>query len=64
VEQWLKEQSNIAVLYVHYSDILAKPEEESRKINAFMGGQLDIERMATVIDPDLYRNRQEQLSSG
>jgi hypothetical protein len=63
VEQWLKEQPNISVLYVHYSDILSAPERQSREINAFLDGQLDTERMATVIDPDLYRNRQEQISS-
>jgi len=60
VEQWLKEQPNISVLYVHYSDILADPEPQVTRINAFLGGQLDVMQMATVIDPNLYRNRQEQ----
>lgn len=64
VEQWLNDQPNISVLFVHYSDILSKPEQESKAINAFLGGYLDTQQMATVIDPDLYRNRQEQLSSG
>lgn len=63
VEQWLKEQPNISVLYVHYSEILSGPEKQSNDINAFLGGQLDSMRMAMVIDPDLYRNRQEQVSS-
>lgn len=63
VEQWLKEQPNMSVLYVHYSDILADPEPQVSRINEFLGGQLDTMQMATVIDPNLYRNRQEQPSS-
>ena len=59
VESWLSEQPNMAVLYVHYSDILADPEKEARRINDFLGGDLAVERMAEAVDPDLYRNRQE-----
>lgn len=64
VEQWLREQPNMSVLYVHYSDILGEPEMESKRIDDFLDGQLDVEKMATVIDPHLYRNRQGQASSG
>jgi hypothetical protein len=64
VEQWLNEQPNMSVLYVHYSDILSNPEPQANRINDFLGGQLDTVQMATVVDPDLYRNREEQLSSG
>ena len=59
VESWLREQSNMQVLYVHYSDILADPEKEARRINDFMGGEMQVERMAEAVDPDLYRNRQD-----
>lgn len=59
VEQWLGEQPNIAVLYVHYSDILADPEKETRRINDFLSGDLQVEQMAEAVDPDLYRNRQQ-----
>jgi hypothetical protein len=60
VEKWLEEQPNLAVLYVHYSDILADPQSQVTRINEFLGGQLDIMQMARVIDPNLYRNRQDQ----
>lgn len=59
VESWLREQPNMQVLYVHYSDILADPENEARRISGFLGGGMQIERMAEVVDPDLYRNRQD-----
>jgi hypothetical protein len=44
-------------LFVDYRRVLAQPVEESRRINDFLGGELDEGAMAAVIDPDLYRNR-------
>jgi hypothetical protein len=63
VESWLQQQPNIQVLYVHYSDILANPEREAQRLNQFLGGDLNVERMAEVVDPDLYRNRQDAQTS-
>lgn len=60
VEQWLKAQDNMKVLDINYSDILAQPAAHVSKINTFVGGQLDTEQMAGVVDPNLYRNRQQQ----
>jgi hypothetical protein len=45
------------VLEVHYTEVLARPLEGAQQINAFLGGSLDPEAMAAVVDPDLYRNR-------
>jgi hypothetical protein len=64
VEQWLKEQPNMSLLYVHYSAILADPLSQVAKINEFLGGELDTIKMAQVVDPNLYRNRQENLAEG
>jgi len=64
VESWLREQPNIQVLYEHYSDILADPEKEARRINDFLGGRLQVERMAEAVDPDLYRNRRNTGNAG
>ncbi len=63
VETWLRNQPNIQVLYLHYSDILADPERESARLNEFLGGNLDTDRMAEAVDPDLYRNRQNKLAA-
>lgn len=62
VKQWLVGQTNMPVLYVHYSDILATPMLQAERINDFLDGALDTEAMATVVDPTLYRNRKESLS--
>jgi hypothetical protein len=45
------------VLPVHYTEVLAQPLEQARRLAAFLGGNLDIDKMAAVADPDLYRNR-------
>jgi hypothetical protein len=58
VEQWLAEQPNVAVLYVHYSDILSTPLAQMTRMNEFLGGHLNTEKMIEAIDPNLYRNRQ------
>jgi hypothetical protein len=58
VEAWLASQPNIRTLYVHYSDVLANPLPQIAAINDFLGGTLGTGRMAEVVDPELYRNRQ------
>ena len=44
-----------------YRDVLDDPERLARRVDAFLGGRLDVKRMAEAVDPDLYRNRAEQL---
>jgi hypothetical protein len=50
------------VLEVAYREVLSDPERLARQVNAFLGGHLDVERMAEAVDPDLYRNRAEELA--
>lgn len=57
VEAWLATQQNIQVLYVDYSDILSDPMGQAKRINTFLGGNLDAAKMAEVVDPRLYRQR-------
>lgn len=64
VEAWLAGQPNISVLYMHYSDMLQDPQTEAVRLNEFLGGDLDIEAMVSVVDPRLYRNRQDELLTG
>jgi hypothetical protein len=64
IEAWLAAQPNIRVLYVNYHDVVADPRGEAKRINAFLGGTLDAERMAAAVDPNLYRNRVAAASGG
>lgn len=58
-EKWIAEQPNFKVLEVSYNDLLADPKPPVEAINQFLGGQLNTEAMAQVVDPNLYRNRKQ-----
>ena len=62
IEQWLADQPNFDTLYVHYSDALADPEAQVKRLLTFLGNHLDGEAMGEVVDPDLYRNRTRKIS--
>ena len=57
IQAWIAEQPNIDVIYVSYNEILEDPTGNVEKINQFLGNTLDKEKMVSVIDEDLYRQR-------
>ena len=57
VEFQLRFRPNFEALYVNYSDVVAEPAAAARRIADFVGGNLDVERMAGAVDGSLYRNR-------
>ena len=63
VEKWLAQQSNIEVLYVHYSDVMADPLTAINSMSRFLGRDMDVRAMAEVVDPNLYRNRQTEQAA-
>ena len=56
-EALLESRDNYDVLYVGHRKTLEKPAATARAINEFLGGHLDEEAMAKVVDQTLYRNR-------
>lgn len=57
VETWLRNQPNIKLLYVNYNQMVDNPIEPVQQVNQFLGGDLDIQSMLSVINKDLYRER-------
>jgi LPS sulfotransferase NodH len=57
VDAWLAAQSNIQRLDVNYNQLLRDPFPLLAQVNTLLGGKLDVEKMAAIIDPDLYRQR-------
>lgn len=57
IEKWLKKQNNIEVIYVKYNDVIENPYQNAKKINQFMGGWMNVEKMAGVVEKSLYRQR-------
>ncbi len=55
----LKHAPQFRVLPVHYTEVLAQPLEQARRIDTFLGGGLDVAKMAAAVDPELYRQRAE-----
>ncbi len=51
-------------LELEHRDFLNEPERQAQRIQEFLGLDLDVERMAAIVDRSLYRNRAEELASG
>jgi hypothetical protein len=49
---------NFQALYVDYPEVVGNPLAAAKRINAFLGGRLDVQAMAGAVDTGLYRNRQ------
>lgn len=54
---WLELRPNISVLYINYRDIIDDPHRQAKMLNQFLDNRLNVERMITVIDKSLYRNK-------
>jgi hypothetical protein len=57
LDEWIQNQENFSVLSVSYNDIVNDPERIVTDIDQFLGGKLDTQSMAKVLDPSLYRQR-------
>jgi len=42
---------------IDYKEVLSDPRSQASRINSFLGGTFDVDRMASVVDDKLYRNR-------
>ena len=54
---WIKAQPHVEVLYLNYADVIADPLFAAEKIASFIDEDLDCEKMAASVSPDLYRNK-------
>jgi hypothetical protein len=57
IADWLAARPAFSVLNVEYAGVLASPLEQARRVNEFLGGDLDCAAMAGMVDPQLYRRR-------
>ncbi len=47
------------VIDIDYKDVLSQPLQQAARINEFLGGGLDIKRVAAAVDQRLYRTRMD-----
>lgn len=52
-----RKMPNFELHEVNYRQAVSDPEAAAKLVNDFLGGTLDVRKMAQVVDPDLYRNR-------
>lgn len=54
---WLDQQPNMRILRLSYNNLLQQPHEQAERVREFVGGEMDLEKMAATVDSTLYRNR-------
>jgi hypothetical protein len=57
VQFQLRFRKNFETLYVNYADVVGNPLTEALRMAEFVGGGLDVDKMAAAVDGSLYRNR-------
>ena len=57
LHNWLRQQNNFKIMCIRYSDVVEQPEASARRVSEFLDGRTDVEKMASSVDPTLYRNR-------
>ncbi len=57
VKEWLARHDTFRVIYVNHHEVIESPEAEAAKINDFLGGSLDVDKMIACVDARLYRER-------
>ncbi|HLF75139.1 MAG TPA: sulfotransferase [Anaerolineales bacterium] len=57
LKPWLARQPNMEVLYVSYNALIADPELFCQRLIEFTNAPLDLGRMLSVPNEELYRNR-------
>ena len=61
VKRWDTQQDNVEILYVNYKNIIEAPLQEAKKIKVFLQCDLDEAKMATAVDPKLYKEKAGKL---
>ena len=57
VQFQLRFRPHFETLFVNYADVVGDPSSQARLMAAFVGGGLDVGKMAAAVDGSLYRNR-------
>lgn len=59
VDAWIGSRPNIARLDINYNELLKDPQPHVAQIHQFLGGTLNIDKMAQVVDFSLHRQRHD-----
>ena len=62
-QMFVTNSDNVRSLDVGYADVINKPAVQAQRIDAFLGGGLDLEAMARVVCPALYRQHARDVGA-
>jgi hypothetical protein len=57
IKRWIENQPNIRMICIQYSRLILRPSEEAAKIPEFLGVDMDLEAMISVVDPSLWHQK-------
>ena len=57
VDAWIEDQPHVSRIDIDYNQMIQDPQAGIGRLNAFLGGSLELGKMAQVVDPNLYRQR-------
>ena len=57
VKDWIARQKNIQVTYIDYNKVIQNPRRHASLVSQFLKGQVNVEKMSTVVDGSLYRKK-------
>jgi hypothetical protein len=56
VYRWVENQDNFSMVSINYNEMVKSPLLECHQVNEFLGAGLDVDKMASAVNPSLYRN--------
>ena len=57
-----RKKPNWRLIEIRYDETVKDPASVAHKVNEFLGGKYDERKMAEAVDPNLYRNRKDQIA--
>lgn len=57
VKNWCESNYNVDIHFVEYDEAVEQPEKVAKEVNEFLGGKLDVSKMAGSVDSTLHHNK-------
>ncbi|MBL0118789.1 MAG: alkaline phosphatase family protein [Saprospiraceae bacterium] len=62
VKEWAENQPNVDIIFLSHQEVVKNPFLKAMLVNDFLGGQLPVEKMASAVDKNLYREKKEKFN--
>jgi hypothetical protein len=63
VKDTYRKEPNVKMLYVSHREVIEDPVAIASQVSKFLGKKMDVKSMARVVDPSLYREQENVLST-